>query len=413
MLKASNHKQKEKMVLHDKHSKLDYIQAKKNQYRKARRGDRETLLTEAASLTGYSRHYAAVLLRTHHDLTKASPKQKRLRTRKYGPGVTDVVLAVRRALSGACGELVQPDLLTMTDKLVAVGELARPSPETMVLLGHVSLSTVKRVFKEDHDRSYEHLKLHGGMTTPGKLLKAQVAVRVGFWDVTDSGYLEIDTVAHNGGDPNGVFIYTVNSTDVVIGWTEPEAIMGKGERATVYALDDISQDIPYPVLGFDSDGGSEFINWHLYRYAKKHKINFTRSRAGQSNDNAHIEQKNRVAVRRLVGHARYDTPEQLIIMQELYRGPWRLYFNFFLPTRKVTSRSYDKVSGKARYTYDAARTPYQRALDHPGIPEANKKQLKEIYVTLNPIDLLKDIHRLEKKLMATLQTDGDFEEIIK
>ena len=162
-------------MLHDKHSKLDYIQAKKNQYRKARRGDRETLLTEAASLTGYSRHYAAVLLRTHHDLTKASPKQRRLRTRKYGPGVTDVVLAVRRALSGACGELVQPALLTMTDKLVAVGELARPSPETMVLLGHVSLSTVKRVFKEDHDRSYEHLKLHGGMTTPGKLLKAQVA----------------------------------------------------------------------------------------------------------------------------------------------------------------------------------------------------------------------------------------------
>ena len=400
-------------MLHTKDSKLDYVQEKKRAFRKAGRKAKMALLTEAVEFTGYNREYVAALLRSHYNLIRPKPKTKHLRARIYGPEVTDVVLAVRRALSGACGELVQPDLLTMTSKLVAVRELARPTADTMRLLGQVSLSTVKRILKKDHDRSYEHLKLHGGMTTPGKLLKAQVAVRVGFWDVTDSGYLEIDTVAHNGGDPNGVFIYTVNSTDVVIGWTEPEAIMGKGERATVYALDDISQDIPYPVLGFDSDGGSEFINWHLYRYAKKHKINFTRSRAGQSNDNAHIEQKNRVAVRRLVGHARYDTPEQLIIMQELYRGPWRLYFNFFLPTRKVTSRSYDKVSGKARYTYDAARTPYQRALDHPGIPEANKKQLKEIYVTLNPIDLLKDIHRLEKKLMATLQTDGDFEEIIK
>jgi len=401
------------MVLHTKDSKLDYVQEKKRAFRKAGRKAKMALLTEAAEFTGYNREYVAVLLRSHHDLTKPRPKEKRLRLRIYGPEVTDVVLAVRRALSGACGELVQPDLLTMTDKLVAVGELARPAAETMMLLSQVSLSTVKRMLKEDHDRSYEHLKLHGGMTTPGKLLKAQVAVRVGFWDVTDPGYLEIDTVAHNSGDPNGVFIYTVNATDVVIGWTEPEAIMGKGERATVYALDDISQDIPYPVLGLDSDGGSEFINWHLYRYAKKHKLNFTRSRPGQSNDNAHIEQKNRVAVRRIVGHARYDTPEQLMILQELYRGPWRLYFNYFLPTRKVTSRSYDRQSGKARYTYDAARTPYQRVLDHPDIPAAAKEKLRQDYATLNPIDLLKNIHRLENKLMATLQADGDYDEILK
>jgi hypothetical protein len=276
----------------------------------------------------------------------------------------------------------------------------------MVLLGRVSLSTVKRMLEEDHDRSYEHLKLHGSMTTPGRLLKAQVMVRVGFWDVTTCGYFEVDTVAHNGGDPNGMFIFTVNMTDVVTGWTEPEAIMGKGERATVYAIDDIRQELPYAMVALDSDGGSEFINWHLYHYAQKHSLNFTRSRPSQSNDNAHIEQKNRVAVRRIVGHARYDTPEQLIIMQELYRGPWRLYFNYFLPTRKVTHRSYDKQGGKVHYTYDAARTPYQRSLDHPDIPEANKEQLKETYATLNPIELQENIKRLEHLLMKTLQS-GD------
>lgn len=413
MLKASTNKQKEKMVLHTKSSKLDYVQATKSAYRRAKRTRKTAILTETTKLTGYNREYASALLRTHYDLTKPKAKQKRRKRRIYGPEVADVVLAVRRTLSGACGELVQPYLRVMTDKLVAVGELAKPSPETVALLGRISLSTVKRILEEDHDRSYEHLKLHGGMTTPGKLLKAQVAVRVGFWDVTDAGYLEIDTVAHNGGDPNGEFIYTVDATDVVTGWTEPEAIMGKGERATVCAIDDIRADLPYPVLGLDSDGGSEFINWHLYRYAKRHKFNFTRSRAGQSNDNAHIEQKNRVAVRRIVGHARYDTKEQLMILQELYRRPWRLYFNFFLPTRKVTSRSYDKMTGKVRYTYDAARTPYQRVLDHPDISEGIKEQLRKEYATLNPIDLLKDIHRLENKLMATLQTNGDYDEIIK
>jgi hypothetical protein len=413
MLKASTNKQKEKMVLHTKDSKLDYVQEKKRAYRKANRKAKTTILTEVAEFTGYARHYAAVLLRTHHDLTKLKPKQKRLRQRIYGPEVQDVVIAVRHALSGACGELVQPDLITMTDKLVSCRELARPTADTMDKLDRISVSTVKRIFEEDHERSYEKLKLHGGMTHSGSLLKAQVAVRVGFWDVTDPGYFELDTVAHNGGDPSGEFIYTVNMTDVVLGWTEPEAIMGKAERATVYAINDIREELPYTMLGMDSDGGSEFINWHLFRYAKKHKLNFTRSRAGQSNDNAHIEQKNKVAVRRIVGHARYDTKEQLMILQELYRGPWRRYFNFFLPTRKVTSRRYDKTTGKARYTYDAARTPYQRVLDHPDIPEAKKEQLRQEYATLNPIDLLKDIHRLENKLMATLKTDGDFEEILK
>ena len=405
MLNVSNNKQKEEMVLHNKNSKLDYVQAQKNQYHKLKRRGKSLLLNEVVLLTGYTRHYTAVLLRSHHDVTKPHIKTKRLRRRIYGPDVWYVVLAVRKALFGACGELVWPSLITMANKLVGCGELARPSSDVMMLLGRISLSTVKRILHNDHDRNYEQLKLHGGMTTPGKLLKAQVAVRVGFWDVTDPGYLEIDTVAHNGGDPSGEYIYTVNATDVVIGWTEPEAIMGKGERATVHAIDDIRKGIPYVVLGLDSDGGSEFINWHLYHYAKQHQLNFTRSRPGQSNDNAHIEQKNRVAVRRLVGHARYDTIEQLAILQELYKGPWRLYFNYFLPTRKVTSRRYDKQTGKARYTYDAAKTPYQRILDHPKISVAIKEQLRTEYATLNPINLIDDIHRLENKLMATLQTD--------
>jgi len=413
MLELSDHKQKEKMVLQTKDSKLDYVQAKKRDYRKANRKARTALITEAVLLTGYSRDYAAALLRTHHNLIKLDPKTKRLRERIYGPEVGDIILAVRRSLFGACGELVQPQLTLMADKLVSCGELARPSPETMTLLGRVSLSTVKRIMQDDHDRNYEALKLHGGTTAPGMLLKAQVMVRVGFWDVTEPGYFEVDTVAHNGGDPNGTFIYTVNMTDVVTGWTEPQAIMGKGERATVWAIDHSREELPYAMVGLDSDGGSEFINWHLHRYAKRHKLNFTRSRPGQSNDNAHIEQKNKVAVRRLVGHARYDTPEQLILLQELYRGPWRTYFNFFLPTRKVTSRSYDKQTGRARYTYDEARTPYQRVLDYPHIPEAAKEKLRTEYATLNPIELLETIHRLENKLMATTQTDGELDEILK
>ena len=405
MLSVSTNKHKGEKVLQDKHSKLDYLQSLKPAYWAAIRSAKTSLLDIAVELTGYNRHYAAHLLRSHRNLLKSKTPGLRKRKRVYGSEVQAVVLAVRKVQFGACAELVQPILVERVHQLVAYDELTAPGEDTMDKLARISISTVKRMFKADHDRSYEKLKLHGGMTRPGKLLKPMVRVRVSFWDETTPGFYEVDTVAHNGGDPNGTFIFTVDMTDVLTGWTEPEAIMGKGEKACVAAIDDIQEDAPVAFKGIDSDSGSEFINWHLFRYCKKAHIDFTRSRSGQKNDNAHIEQKNRVVVRELVGHARYDTKEQLNILNELYRGPWRLYYNYFLTTRKVQKRSYDKSSGKASFTYDKARTPYQRIMDHPDVPAAVKAKLKAEYDTLNPAELMRDITRLRNKLTATVQDD--------
>jgi 5S rRNA maturation endonuclease (ribonuclease M5) len=402
MLSVSSNKHKGDTVLHDQHSKLDYLQALKKPFRAARRSAKTSLLDIAVDVTGYHRDYIARLLRSTHNLLAPKRQQVRARHRIYGPEVQSLVVTVRQALFGACAELTQPMLVAMVNKLVACGEIAAPSEEAMDKLGRVSISTVKRIFKADHNRSYEKLKLHGGTTTPGKLLKAQVAVRVSFWDTTTPGFYEVDTVSHNGGDPNGTFISTVNMTDVLTGWTEPKAIMGKGERACVTAIDDIRNTQPVNLLGLDSDGGGEFINYHLCRYCEQHHIDFTRSRSGQKNDNAHVEQKNRVVVRQLVGHSRYDTNEQFVVLNELYRGPWRLYYNFFLPTRKVIRRSYDKTSGKVRFRYDQAKTPYQRLLDHPDVPPKTKQRLRATYATLNPEALLRQIHSLRAQLSAAV-----------
>ena len=407
MLSVSTNKHKgKKKMLQAKHSKLDYLQSLKKAYRAATRPAKTSLLDIAIRLTGYNRHYAARLLRSHHNLLKPKTPAPRKRKRVYDSAVMAVVLAVRKVQFGACAELVQPILVERTRQLVAFGELSQPSEDTMAKLARISVSTVKRMFQADHDRSYDKLKLHGGTTTPGKLLKPMVAVRVSFWDETTPGFYETDTVAHNGGDPNGTFIFSLNMTDVLSGWTEPEAIMGKGERACVAAIDDIRSTVPVVFKGIDSDGGSEFINWHLFRYCERGKIDFTRSRSGQKNDNAHVEQKNRVVIRELVGHVRYDTNEQLVILNQLYRGPWRKYYNYFLPTRKVVKRSYDKSSGKARFTYDEARTPYQRIVDHPEVPATVKARLQAEYATLNPADLMRDIMLLRNKLMATIQDDA-------
>ena len=403
MLTVSTNKHTEALVLHDQHSKLDYLQALKKAYWADTRPAKTSQLTIAVELTGYHRDYVASLLRSHHNLL--TPKTSGLRKRKriYGSEVRTVIRAIRKVQFGACAELVHPIMVERVMQLITFGELTQPSQDCLEKLGRISLSTVKRIFSEEHDRSYEKLKLHGGMTAPGTLLKAQVAVRVSFWDETTPGFYEIDTVAHHGGDPNGTFIFTVNMTDVLTGWTEPEAIMGKGEHACVAAIDSIRQTIPCSFVGIDSDGGSEFINWHLFRYCERNRIDFTRSRSGQKNDNAHVEQKNRVVVRELVGHDRYDTREQLALLNQLYRGPWRIYYNYFLPTRKVLKRSYDRSSGKAHFTYDKARTPYQRIIDHPDVPNETKAQLRQVYATLNPAQLQRDVNRLRNHLQATAQ----------
>jgi hypothetical protein len=411
MLSASNNKHKEDVMLTKKHSKLDYIQSQKAAYKKANRKQKSGLLNVTVVFTGYHRKYLTQLLGSNHNLLADKPQKLKVRKRHYGTDVSDAVLKIQHALAGACAELVQPALSEMAEKLEAFEHL-KISNDTKTKLATISLSTVKRMLKTNKERSYTKLKLQG-TTKAGDLLKAQVAVRIGFWDETEPGFFEADTVAHGGGDPNGTFIFTVNMTDVLLGWTEPFSIMSKGEKETVSAIDDVRRSLPYAIVGIDSDGGGEFINWHLKRYTERLKINFTKSRAYHSNDNAHIEQKNNVAIRWTVGYARYDTPEQLHLLNQLFRGPWRLYFNFFLRTRKVTSRSYDKLTGKTKYTFDKARTPYQRVLDHPSIPEATKAKLKSQYATLDPMKLLHEIEELQRQIRQSQSLSEKLPEHIK
>jgi hypothetical protein len=404
MLKVSTNQQEEDVMLTRKHSKLDYIESQKRDYWHGNRQQKSNILNVTHAFTGYHKKYIAKLLRNHQNLLVDKPQSLRTRQRRYGSDVADAVLKIQHGLAGACSELVQPALAEMADKLEAFGHL-KLTKDTKVKLKTISLSTVKRLLKANKERSYTALKLQG-TTKAGDLLKAQVAVRIGFWDETEPGFFEVDTVSHGGPEPSGTFIFTVNMTDVLLGWTEPFAIMGKGEKETVGAIEDVRTSLPYAVVGIDSDGGSEFINWHLKRYCERLKINFTKSRAYHSDDNAHIEQKNNVAVRRVAGYARYDTPEQLVLFNKLYRGPWRLYFNFFLRTRKVTGRSYDKLTGKTTHTYDVAKTPYQRVLDHPSIPEVTN-QLRAQYATLDPMKLLHEIEDLKRQLSLTLILSDD------
>lgn len=172
-------------------------------------------------------------------------------------------------------------------------------------------------------------------------------------------------MAHGGDSGAGQYIFTYDFLDIATDWVELTATMGKGERATVTSFARVRKRFPSLVLGIDSDNGTEYINQYLKHYCQRENLTFTRSRPYHKNDNAHVEQKNWEAVRKMVGYDRLDTTEQLAILDELYAGPLRLYLNYFQPTRKRKSKLVDTRTGQKTKRYFEAKTPYQRALEHP------------------------------------------------
>jgi len=98
--------------------------------------------------------------------------------------------------------------------------------------------------------------------------------------------VEIDLVGHEGGNAIGDHAYTLTVTDIATGWTENRSVQNKAQKWVFAALLEIRAVLPFPIIGVDSDNGSEFINWHLQRWCEAEQITFTRSRSGNSNDGA-------------------------------------------------------------------------------------------------------------------------------
>jgi hypothetical protein len=214
--------------------------------------------------------------------------------------------------------------------------------------------------------------------------------------------MELDTVAHNGGDPSGEHIWSLDAVEIYSGWSELRAVMGKGEKSVVEAVDHLTRTTPFKTLGFDSDGGSEFINWHMVRHCERHDVMFTRSRPDRKNDNAYVEQKNNTHIRQWLGYGRYDTIEQLHLINDLYINELRLFNNFFRPVMKILSK--EKINNSVyRKKYDTAKTPCQRLMDSPHITDAKKKELQAIYLSLNPADLKRNIDHKIKKIKQTVK----------
>jgi len=222
------------------------------------------------------------------------------------------------------------------------------------------------------------------------VLKNSIPIRTfGDWQENKPGFLEIDLVAHCGESTEGFYLTTLCAVDVASGWSECLPVWGKGQVRVRSAVHRVRQRLPFPLLGVDSDNGSEFINRCFYTYCHEEKIIFTRSRSYKKNDSCHVEQKNGNVVRRLVGYDRYTSRIAYQCLERLYYDV-RLYMNFFQPTMKLWSKT--RHGAKVHKVYQTAETPYQRLLRSEILSEAKQAEMAAMYNRLNPVLLLKQIN---------------------
>ena len=240
-------------------------------------------------------------------------------------------------------------------------------------------------------------------TKPGSLLRSEIPIRTGSWDLSQPGYLEADSVAHCGGSLAGSYIWSLTYTDILSGWTEGEAVWNKGATGVLAATREVEERLPFGLLGFDSDNGGEFLNHHLWTYMRERKeaVEFTRSRPYHSDDNAHVEQKNWTWARKLLGYGRLEDPGLVEPISVLYREIWAPWQNFFLPCLKLESKWREGSHWCKRY--ERPRTAYERLCAPGMVTLKQRRALRERYDSLDPFNL-KD--QVEEKLKRILQLPG-------
>jgi hypothetical protein len=306
-------------------------------------------------MSAYHRKYAIALLnRPHEDPQDRPPRRRGL---SYSPAALRVVEAVWKAAGHPWS--VRLKALLPVWLPWARGHVQALSTQTEDQVLAISPRQIDRRLRDKKRRLKRRIY---GRTKPGTLLRGQVPVKAEPWDVAEPGYTEIDLVSHSGPSARGDFGYSLNLTDVYLGWCESRAVLGRGEEGVVATLDQVRCALPFSLRGIDSDNGSEFINHHLVRYCSGHGIQFTRCRPYKKDDNARIEQKNWTHVRRIWGWERYDSPQVIEAMNDLYAGELRLMMNLFQPSVKLIERV--RTGSRLTRRYGAARTPLDRLADY-------------------------------------------------
>jgi len=371
-------------------------------YAAAAKSDKGRMLDELVGVTGWSRANARRAIAAagkRKGSAKAVARKPRAPT--YGYDTLKVLIAVWTLIGEPCGKYLAPIMADTLSQLEAFGELDQVShrltESVREQLLAMSPATIDRMLRPTKRARYPAAK---SATRPSATLRSSIGVRQVMDEMEHApGFFEIDLVAHCGHTLKGEHAWTLTMTDVYLGWTENIAIRNRAHSRVVAAIEEITDRLPYPMVGLDCDNGGEFINHALIAWCAQRAIFMTRARAHTSNDNAHVEQKNGDIVRKSAFRYRYDTAEELALLNELW-GYVNQRKNLFLPTKKANGWRTTKAGRNTR-TYDKPKTPYQRVTDSGVLSGEQTDKLQALHLATNPAELTRNINRIQQALIAS------------
>lgn len=377
------------------HSREQYLERVREEYRNADKKTKTRLLNEARKRTGLNRKVLVGKL-AHPPVAKAE-KKRGPRRPTYTREVQAALIQVWEMFDYPCGQRLAPALRQEVERLRKAKELVCPAEVASKLEG-ISGKTIDRLLAREKRirglRQNRNPSVH-------PLLYQKVPVKVASeWDTTEVGNLQLDYVFHCGRSTAGEYVHTLSAADIATGWWEGEPIMGRSQVATKAGMECIRQRLPFRIREIHPDNDSGMINDLLWGYCKEAGIKMSRSRPYQKNDNCWVEQRNWTHVRKVAGYRRLDTAGELAILRELYQSV-TLYKNFFQPTIKLVEKI--RVAGKIHRKYDEPRTPFQRVMESGQISKAARQSLQAKYASLNVAALHRRIEELRDRLFAATE----------
>lgn len=173
-----------------------------------------------------------------------------------------------------------------------------------------------------------------------------------------AGYLRVDTV-HQGDLDGAKGVYHINAVDAVTQWQVVGCVSQISESYLQPVLEAILHQFPFRILGFHSDNGSEYINYKVAGLLEKLLIEFTKSRANHSQDNALVEGKNGAVVRKLMGYG-HIAGEHAEAVQKFYTAHLNPYLNFHRPCGFATVSHDARGKRRRKYPVEDYATPYEK-----------------------------------------------------
>ena len=280
---------------------VEYVEAVRGRYYLVSKKEKGKILDEFTKVTGFHRKAA---IRLFWRGGRNETNRKHGRPRRYSTAVVGALRVIWEATDRLCSKRLHPFLPEVATILRRHGE-SDLTAEIEVQLCQMSPATIDRLL-----RPYRRLGgRHPFSTTKrGSLLKSSIPIRTfADWQEDSPGFLEVDLVSHCGESVDGFYLTTLCSVDVTSGWSECVGVWGKGQQRVGAAIHQVRQRLPLPLLGLDSDNGSEFINQHLYpsigRIASVRglaSLALAPIRRILHRKDCHVEQKNWSVVRRLI-----------------------------------------------------------------------------------------------------------------